>query len=151
MSIISCVSLCGPQDVEQRFYRETRAEAAIFENINTTNTHINHNSVILSGNSNRGLSGSTSSSSGGRGGAGKRVSNKRPGGGSGCERLLLDLDLSFVTNDMDIVLTLRSQDVKSVLPEATVTLSGLVLSGILRLDAELTPEYPFVGNTTVRK
>jgi hypothetical protein len=25
---------------------------------------------------------------------------------------------------------------------------GIVLAGILRLDAELTPDYPFVGNTT---
>jgi hypothetical protein len=50
---------------------------------------------------------------------------------------------------MDIVLTLRSLDVKSVLPEATVTVSGVAMTGVLRLDAELTPQYPFVGNTTV--
>ena len=73
----------------------------------------------------------------------------RPGGGSGCERLVLDVDLVYVSQDMDIVLTLRSSDVKSVLPEATVTLSGITLSGVVRLDGELTPQYPFIGNTTV--
>jgi hypothetical protein len=75
---------------------------------------------------------------------------RRPGGGSGCERLVLDLDVTYVSRDMDIVLTLRSSDVRSVLPEATVTLSGVVLSGVLRVDGELTPDYPFVGNATVR-
>jgi hypothetical protein len=76
--------------------------------------------------------------------------SKRPGGGNGCERLVMDIDVTYVSRDMDIVLTLRSSDVRSVLPEATVTLSGVMLSGILRLDAELTPEYPFVGNASVR-
>lgn len=75
---------------------------------------------------------------------------RRPGGGSGCERLVVDLDVTYVSRDMDIVLTLRSSDVRSVLPEATVTLSGVVLSGVLRVDGELTPNYPFVGNATVR-
>ena len=74
---------------------------------------------------------------------------RRPGGGSGCERLVVDLDVTYVSRDMDIILTLRSSDVHSVLPEATVTLSGVVLAGILRLDAELTPDYPFFGNATV--
>ena len=74
---------------------------------------------------------------------------RRAGGGSGCERLVVDLDLTYVSREMDIVLTLRSSDVRSVLPEATVTLSGVVLAGILRLDAELTPDYPFLGNATV--
>ena len=44
-------------------------------------------------------------------------------GVSGCDRLILDLDLTYASKDMDIVLTLRSPDVKSMLPEATVTLS----------------------------
>jgi hypothetical protein len=48
------------------------------------------------------------------------------GGGSGCERLVMDIDMSFVSRQMDIVLTLRSSDVRSVLPEATVTLSGIL-------------------------
>ena len=74
---------------------------------------------------------------------------RRPGGGSGCERLVVDIDLTYVSRNMDIILTLRSSDVRSVLPEATVTLSGVVLAGIIRLDAELTPDYPFFGNATV--
>lgn len=88
----------------------------------------------------------------GAGSKGGRVPGipRRPGGGSGCERLVLDLDITYVSRDMDIVLTLRSSDVRSVLPEATVTLSGVVLSGVLRVDGELTPDYPFVGNATVR-
>ena len=86
---------------------------------------------------------------GSKGGRGSGMS-RRPGGGSGCERLVLDLDVTYVSRDMDIVLTLRSSDVRSVLPEATVTLSGVVLSGVLRLDGELTPDYPFFGNATVR-
>lgn len=61
----------------------------------------------------------------------------------------MDLDITYISRDMDNLLTLRSSDVRSVLPEATVTLSGVVLSGVLRLDAELTPDYPFLGNATV--
>ena len=91
----------------------------------------------------------TGTGAGSKGGRAPGIS-RRPGGGSGCERLVLDLDVTYVSRDMDIVLTLRSSDVRSVLPEATVTLSGVVLSGVLRVDGELTPDYPFVGNATVR-
>ena len=94
--------------------------------------------------------GSGSGSGSGRTGSRGSSISRRPGGGSGCERLVLDLDVTYVSRDMDIVLTLRSSDVRSVLPEATVTLSGVVLSGVLRLDGELTPDYPFFGNATVR-
>jgi hypothetical protein len=92
---------------------------------------------------------SSTSSSSSR--SGVSAISRRPGGGNGCERLVMDIDVTYVSRDMDIVLTLRSSDVRSVLPEATVTLSGVVLSGILRLDAELTPEYPFVGNASVSR
>ena len=94
--------------------------------------------------------GTGSGSGSGRAGSRGSSISRRPGGGSGCERLVLDLDVTYVSRDMDIVLTLRSSDVRSVLPEATVTLSGVVLSGVLRLDGELTPDYPFFGNATVR-
>jgi hypothetical protein len=50
---------------------------------------------------------------------------------------------------MDIAFSLRNTDVQSVLPEATVKLSEISLSGTVRIDSELTSDYPFVGNATV--
>ena len=50
---------------------------------------------------------------------------------------------------MDIVLSLRPTDIKSALPEASVSISGVALAGTLRIDAEVIPEYPFLGKSTV--
>lgn len=66
-----------------------------------------------------------------------------------CQHLVADIDFSYLSQDMDIVFSLRSPDVKSVLPEATVRLSEISLSGTFRIDAELTADYPFVGNATI--
>lgn len=66
-----------------------------------------------------------------------------------CQHLVADVDFSYQSRDMDIVFSLRSPDVKSVLPEATVRLSEISLSGSVRIDAELTADYPFVGNASI--
>jgi Ca2+-dependent lipid-binding protein len=66
----------------------------------------------------------------------------------GCEHLIIEIDVGYVSKEMDIILSLRSNDINSVLPEASVTVSTLAMAGIITLDAELIPEYPFFGNAT---
>ena len=66
----------------------------------------------------------------------------------GCEHLIIEVDVGYVSKDMDIILSLRSNDLNSVLPEASVTVSKLAMSGIVTLDSELIPDYPFFGNAT---
>ncbi|KAJ1438846.1 hypothetical protein B484DRAFT_477035 [Ochromonadaceae sp. CCMP2298] len=66
-----------------------------------------------------------------------------------CDRVVLDLDLVYASRDMDVVLSLRSNDLKSLVPEMTVTLSEVHLSGQLRLGLQLTPDYPFIGDAQV--
>ena len=78
---------------------------------------------------------------GGGGGAGGRV--------AACHHLVAYVDFKYLSQDMDIVFSLRSPDVKSVLPEATVKLSEISLSGVVRIDAELSSDYPFVGNASI--
>jgi hypothetical protein len=77
----------------------------------------------------------------GRGGAGGRA--------AACHHLVAYVDFKYLSQDMDIVFSLRSPDVKSVLPEATVKLSEISLSGVVRIDAELSSDYPFVGNASI--
>ena len=55
----------------------------------------------------------------------------------------------YVSEHMDVVFSLRPPDVKSVLPEVKASLSALSLAGVLRIDAEVTPDYPFLGKATV--
>jgi len=50
---------------------------------------------------------------------------------------------------MDIVFRFRAHNVNSMLPEATVTVSEVAMAAILRFDAELLPDYPFFGNSTI--
>jgi len=78
---------------------------------------------------------------GGGGGAGGRA--------AACHHLVAYVDFKYLSQDMDIVFSLRSPDVKSVLPEATVKLSEISLSGVVRIDAELSSDYPFVGNASI--
>lgn len=66
-----------------------------------------------------------------------------------CERLVFDFDTSYVSKDMDIVFRFRANDVNSMLPEATVTVSEVAIAAIMRFDAELLPDYPFIGNATI--
>jgi Ca2+-dependent lipid-binding protein len=69
-----------------------------------------------------------------------------------CEHLVVVMDFSYVSRDLDIVLSLRSNEVKvSVLPEASVSVNEVIMAGVLQLDVELIPEYPFFGNLTVRR
>ena len=140
------------QEWQSEWDRRHTQPLSIHSSVSSSSSSSSH-SDTSSQQSTGSTSGSSSSSSmyGGRNRRGSSVGSvvRRPGGGSGCERLVVDMDLSYVSRDMDIVLTLRSSDVQSVLPEATVTLSGVVLAGVLRVDAELTPDYPFIGNATV--
>ena len=66
-----------------------------------------------------------------------------------CQHLIAEVDFSYLSRDMDIAFSLRNTDVQSMLPEATVKLSEISLSGTVRIDSELTSDYPFVGNATV--
>jgi len=50
---------------------------------------------------------------------------------------------------MQIILSLRSNDLKSLLPEVTVSLIELKLFGTILLNISLTNDYPFVGDTQV--
>jgi hypothetical protein len=66
-----------------------------------------------------------------------------------CDRLILDLDFVYMSKDMDIVLSLRPSDLRSVMPDVSVTLSEVRLVGEVRLAIQLTKDYPFFGNATV--
>lgn len=66
------------------------------------------------------------------------------------DRLVLDIDFVYCSKDMDIVVALRSPNVKSALPEASFRLSELMFSGKLRINSSLTADFPFLGNASVR-
>lgn len=66
-----------------------------------------------------------------------------------CDRLSVDFDLVYASKDMDIVLTLRPSDLQSMVPEMTVTLSEVRFTGEVRLEMQLTSDYPFFGNATM--
>ena len=72
-----------------------------------------------------------------------------PVSSSSCMHVVMDIDFAYASKDMDTVFTFRSDEIKSLLPEASITFSEVLLEGIFRLDAELTPAYPFLGNATV--
>ena len=104
-----------------------------------------HAPVCLSSGSGDGRSSSSSASYSGRGGS----RSSAPLTSTGCERLIADIDLSYLSKDMNIALSMRPTLEQSLLPEVTVTLSQFALRGVLRLDTELIPDYPFVGNATL--
>lgn len=66
-----------------------------------------------------------------------------------CDRLYLDLDVIYASKDMDIELSLRSSDLKSVMPEMSVSLNEVIFAGQVRMGMQLTTDYPFIGNTTI--
>lgn len=66
-----------------------------------------------------------------------------------CDRLYLDLDVVYTSKDMDIVLSLRPSDLRSMVPEMAVTLSEVRLVGEIRIGIQLTHDYPFFGNASV--
>ena len=76
-------------------------------------------------------------------------SQTKEGKGGDCVHLILDFDFVYASRDMDIVFTLRSEDIKSMLPEAQVKLSEVLMSGLMRVDMEITDDYPFIGTATV--
>jgi hypothetical protein len=118
-----------------------------------------------------------------------------------CERVVVDLDLSYLSNDLDVVISLRrgsaissstqtpsryTSSPLSSAPEVSISVeedmedtdeseaggddskksraygkssfttslsaavSEVAMSGIVRIDAEVIKEYPFLGNATVR-
>ena len=66
----------------------------------------------------------------------------------GCHVLVLDLDVGYTSRDLELVLAMREP---TSLTELTVALTELAVSTTLRASIELIPEYPFMGNTTVRQ
>jgi len=68
---------------------------------------------------------------------------------SKCDRLVVEMDTTYASEDMDIELSLRSNDLKSLVPDVTVTLEELYVAGQLRLNMKLTPDYPFIGDAEV--
>jgi hypothetical protein len=68
-----------------------------------------------------------------------------------CDQLILDINLLYVSKDLDIVFSLRTNEIKSVLPEFTIGLSELLFDGWIRFKIQLTNDYPFFGNATVRE
>ena len=67
-----------------------------------------------------------------------------------CEHVIIDADFSFSSEDMDIEFQLRSStDGAVAIPDATVSVSHVVLRGKLRMDMESLPNFPFIGNTSI--
>ena len=66
-----------------------------------------------------------------------------------CDQLVVEMDTLYVSKDMDIVVSLRSSDLQSMLPDLSVRMSEVVFEGVVRLKMQLTADYPFFGNATV--
>eukprot|EP00602_Paraphysomonas_sp_CaronLab_P003423 CAMPEP_0185022760 /NCGR_PEP_ID=MMETSP1103-20130426/5458_1 /TAXON_ID=36769 /ORGANISM="Paraphysomonas bandaiensis, Strain Caron Lab Isolate" /LENGTH=766 /DNA_ID=CAMNT_0027554977 /DNA_START=297 /DNA_END=2600 /DNA_ORIENTATION=- len=91
-----------------------------------------------------------------------------------CERIVIDVDTSFISQDMDLIFSLRREtwDEKSYYGEGfsfsrmvgdmqaaagkrettdatTATVSDVMISGIVRIDSEIVDTYPFLGNASV--
>ena len=67
----------------------------------------------------------------------------------GCQLLSTNIEFGYVSKDLDIVFALRPSDTKTFYPEINVALTEFSFAGNLRLEVELIPEYPFLGNATV--
>ena len=69
---------------------------------------------------------------------------------SECEHVIIDTDFSFSSEDMDIEFQLHSStDGAIAIPDATVSVSHVLLHGKLRMDMESLPNFPFIGNTSI--
>jgi hypothetical protein len=67
-----------------------------------------------------------------------------------CDMLVVDLDFVFASaKDMGIVLTLRPNDLKTLVPEFAVTLADVHLGGHIRLNISLHSSFPFLGDAKV--
>jgi hypothetical protein len=66
-----------------------------------------------------------------------------------CDRLVVEVDAVYASRDMGVALSLRSNDLKTLVPEVTVTLSEVHVAGQLRLNISFTSEYPFLGEGQV--
>lgn len=69
----------------------------------------------------------------------------------GCQLLSASIDFGYVSKDLDIVFALRPNDAKVLYPEINVALTEFSFAGSLRVEVELIPEYPFLGNATVSR
>jgi len=65
-----------------------------------------------------------------------------------CDTLIMDVDMIYVSKDMNIILSLRTNEIKSMLPEFTIHLSELIFQGKIRFKLELANDYPFIGHNT---
>ena len=70
-------------------------------------------------------------------------------GSTGCSHLVADVDFAFASDDLDMIFSILSTDQGIAVPDARVTVSRILLAGRIRLDLELIPEFPFLGNSTV--
>ena len=67
-----------------------------------------------------------------------------------CKQIVVDIEFSFISSDMKIKFSLRQNDAKNMFPAATeVIVSGMSMTGRLRMHIDLLPDYPFMGNATV--
>jgi hypothetical protein len=66
-----------------------------------------------------------------------------------CESLVMDIHFTYAAPDFAIEFSLRQNDVRSFLPEASLQLGDLRAKGVMRMNMQLLGTYPFFGNATV--
>jgi hypothetical protein len=66
-----------------------------------------------------------------------------------CESLIMDIHFIYVAPDLAVEFTLRQNDVRSMLPEASLQVGNVTSRGVIRLQLQLLGRYPFFGNASV--
>jgi hypothetical protein len=66
-----------------------------------------------------------------------------------CESLIMDIHFIYVAPDLAVEFTLRQNDVRSMLPEASLQVGNITSRGVVRLQLQLLGRYPFFGNASV--
>ena len=72
-----------------------------------------------------------------------------PVGIRGCEYIIVDIDIGFISTDMNMQLSIRSNEFSYINHEVLVQLTQMRFAGKIRLNIGLIPEFPFLGNATV--
>ena len=72
-----------------------------------------------------------------------------PVGIRGCEYIIVDIDIGFISTDMNMQLSIRSNEFSYINHEMLVQLTQMRFAGKIRLEIGLIPEFPFLGNATV--
>ena len=67
----------------------------------------------------------------------------------GCEYIIVDIDIGFISTDMNMQLSIRSNEFSYINHEILVQLTQIRFAGKIRLNIGLIPEFPFLGNATV--